>query len=368
MKFCEENEYIKILMTILIGAAGGWIFELTGMPLPWMLGPMASLMIVSKLIHMPLSWPMNLRDWGVIVIGYNSGRALTQNAVKLILKQLPWMFIMTVILIGICSLTAYIFSKSIKTDFFSTLMGCIPGGFSQMILLGEELTGGDPTLITMLQIIRMILVIFATPLIVYSPIFSSMGGANTSAAVSNVIFTLDILPKLLLFGLISIFFVFLAKKIKIPTPYLLGPIIGAALCNIVGFQGPAVPSFLLKIAQFGMGASLGLLLKPENLPNKIKVISMCILNGIILVVISMCLSYILAKTHHISMLTAILCMAPAGADQMSLIASIMSADVSMVTGYQLFRILFISSCVPPVLKWFHKKSGAKNPPNDELHE
>lgn len=49
--------------------------------------------------------------------------------------------------------------------------------------------------------------------------------------------------------------------------------------------------------------------------------------------------------------TLITSLAPSGADQMGIIGHELEADIAMITGYQLFRILFIFFAVPPLLKW-----------------
>ncbi|MFZ7134269.1 MAG: AbrB family transcriptional regulator [Eubacteriales bacterium] len=353
MIFCKENKSTRIFLTIVIGITGGFLFTFIHMPMPWMLGPMLALLIASNVIKIPLYWPTNLRNWSLIIIGYNSGQALTNEALVQIFHQLPWMLILTIILITFCAASAFLVCKFAHIDYLSTLMGAIPGGLSQMVLLGEEIESADLTVITLLQITRLMMIIFCIPMIAYSSLFSPGISANTASIINPVVIPLHILlGKLLLFAVISTLCAFLAKKIKLPTPYLLGPIMGITLCNIFHLQGPEVPSFFLCMAQFSMGAFLGLLLKPERFPNNLKTVSLYLLNGIILLLFSLGLSYILAITHGITFLTAMLCMAPGGADQMSLIASAMSADVSMVTGYQLFRILFIYSIIPPVLKWF----------------
>lgn len=54
--------------------------------------------------------------------------------------------------------------------------------------------------------------------------------------------------------------------------------------------------------------------------------------------------------YQFSAITSFLSLAPGGADQMGIIGHELEADVSMITGYQLFRILFIFFAVPPLLK------------------
>ena len=202
----------------------------------------------------------------------------------------------------------------------------------------------DLTIITFLQVVRLMLIVFCVPLLVFSPLYSVEKSGYTTTIVQAASVPLSVLiRKIIIFAMISAFCAMMAKKLKFPTPYLLGPILGIAVLNISGFHGPTLSTVLLGIAQFSMGCYLGLLLKPEKLQNKVRIISLSIINGVVLVLFSLGMSYILVKMHGMGAVTSFLCMAPGGADQMGVIASVISADVSMVTGYQLFRMLFINA-------------------------
>jgi len=75
-----------------------------------------------------------------------------------------------------------------------------------------------------------------------------------------------------------------------------------------------------------------------------------IINGVVMIVFSLGLSYILIRMHGIEATTSFLSMAPGSADQMGVIASVISVDVSIVASYQLFRMLFVNIAVPPLLR------------------
>nr|WP_258166498.1 AbrB family transcriptional regulator [Paenibacillus sp. PCH8] len=56
------------------------------------------------------------------------------------------------------------------------------------------------------------------------------------------------------------------------------------------------------------------------------------------------------NVFSLSAATSLLSTAPGGMDQMSIMAHEVNADLSVVSGYQLFRILFIFFIVSSVLK------------------
>lgn len=351
----KESKSVRLLLTIVIGIAGGFFFSSIHIPMPWMLGPMTALLIGSKFCKIRLYWHPMLRNMGLIIIGYGSGSSFNKDTLFQIIQQLPWMLGMTVVLIVFSAASALMVSKATGVDYPSVLTGGIPGGLSQMVTLGEEMEGMDLTVITFLQVIRLILIVFCVPLLVYSPLYSVEKADYTTAIAQAVSVPVDmVLPKVILFAAISVICALLAGKLKFPTPYLVGPILGIGILNTSGFHGPSLSPIILIIAQFSMGCYLGLLLKPEKLQNKVKIISLSIINGIVLILFTLGMSFIFVKMHGVEGTTSFLCLAPGGADQMGVIASVISANVSMVTAYQLFRMLFVSFAVPPMLKWFYR--------------
>ncbi|MFA8302610.1 AbrB family transcriptional regulator [Paenibacillus alvei] len=69
---------------------------------------------------------------------------------------------------------------------------------------------------------------------------------------------------------------------------------------------------------------------------------------------ALALSVLLAALQSVSESTALLSLAPGGMEQMGIIAHEIQADLSMVSGYQIFRTLFISFAVPPLLQFLFR--------------
>jgi len=367
LKVNKDSNSFRLFLTVFIGTIGVIIFLQIHMPLPWVLGPMSALLISSKFTKVQFYWPARVRNFGLIIIGYASGLSFTKDTLFKTIQQLPWMMIMTAVLITFCAISAIFVSKFMGVDYPSVLTGCIPGGLTQMVILGEEMEGMNLTVITFLQVVRLMLIVFCVPLLIYSPLYSVEKSSLATTLIRTAEIPLNLLiTKIILFIIISLLCALLAKKFRFPTPYLLGPILGIAVLNVSGIHGPTLSPYLLDIAQFSVGCYMGLLLKLEDLQNKVKTISIAIINGVILILFSLGLSFILIKMHGIGAVTSFLAMAPGGADQMGMIAAVVSADVSIVTSYQLFRMLFINFAIPPMLKLFYKYYTKVKPPEGDL--
>jgi hypothetical protein len=348
----KKSKWVRFVMTFAIAVLGGFVFQLIHMPIPWLLGSMVFLVIGSRLFKgITLYWPGQVRDTGMIIIGYTLGLSFTLSTLTQIGLQLPTMVLFTALLLLCAGAIAFLISKLSGIPFPTVLMGSIPGGLSQMITLAEEVKGIDITVVTFLQVSRLMMIIFCVPLLIFSPLFHVSGNHSDVAAVANGSTGFATLsPHIWVFAAVCVLSAFIAKKIKLPTAFLLGPMLGTILLNLSGYEGHALPSIVLSLSQLMIGGYIGLLLDLESLKNKTKIILLAVLSGVLLIGVSMGLSLLLTRMHDITIVTAFLGLSPGGMDQMALIAKEVNGDLSIVTCYQLFRTFFIFFAVPPLLK------------------
>src|SRR5690625_2058164 len=92
------------------------------------------------------------------------------------------------------------------------------------------------------------------------------------------------------------------------------------------------------------------MLKTNQIANKTKTIGLAVGSGLMLLFGSIILSMLLTKLQPISKATGLLCLAPDGMDQMGIIAHEIGADLSIASGYQLFRTFFIYFALSSLLR------------------
>ncbi|MBO0992903.1 AbrB family transcriptional regulator [Bacillus sp. SD088] len=348
-------QFKKLIFTFLIAAIGGVVFQFLKIPVPWLLGPMISVFLAINLLRWPLLWPGSLRNTGMIIVGYTIGLSMTGTALHEMGRQIPYMLFMTILLLVFCAGIAYVVSKISDSDYRTALLASIPGGLSQVLILAEETKGIHLGVVTITQVIRLMIIIIATPLIVMLPFFRDPADAlvtTESALPPDIVGSwAGLFPHLPLFAIVCIVFAFLCIRIKMPTAYLIGPAIGTAILQATGIVGPVLPSALLNIAQLLIGTYVGLLLKPQDMPHTFKTFAIAIGSGLLLVVGGIGLGLLLTLIQPISKATGLLSLAPGGMDQMGIIAHAIHADLYIVSGYQLFRTFFIFFAVPPLVKW-----------------
>ncbi|GGO04571.1 AbrB family transcriptional regulator [Saccharibacillus kuerlensis] len=346
----KSGLWLRTGTALLISLAGAGLFHLLSLPVPWLLGPMTASLIASNLLKGRYAWPSKIRNGGMIIVGYTIGLAMTGEALRHMGTQVPYMILMTFLLLLLCAGIAYMIGRLSGADFKTSLLSSVPGGLSQVLILAEETKGADLTLVTVNQVMRLLLIIVLIPLLIHSPLFGQHANEAAQVTASAKVPWSGLFPNILVYAPLCIGLAILGKKVRFPTAFLLGPAFGTALLQASGFHAPPLPIGLTDAAQLAIGTYVGMLLKPAQIQHKVRTFSLALLSGTLLLVGSIGLSILLTELEPISAATSLLSLAPGGMDQMGIIAHSIGADLSIVSGYQLFRTFFIFFAIPPLLR------------------
>lgn len=317
-----------------------------------MLGPLVFINILSLGFKQKVIWPIYIRNSGLIVLGYIMGSSFTNDTLSQILSQLPAMFFSTISTMLFCLVLAYIIHRKTGISRASSILGSTPGGMTQMTVLSEEIADSNLTVVTFLQTIRLLSVVFIVPFLAVHGLSADPGQASVATSLISTNSSSSSISDVYTFAAASIISALAASRLKLPTPYLLGPIIAGATLVVNGFHPPQLPRPIIITAQLFVGAYLGVTTKPTNLSNWKQLLPYSLASGVAIVIFSLVIGYILSYWHNIDLITAFLSTAPGGMTEMGITAMSVHADISIITAYQLFRLLFILFIVPPIFKWW----------------
>lgn len=338
---------IRAIPLFLIACTFGLLFSRLHVPLPWTLGPLLAAILWKSFIKQPVVWPKKIRNICLAVLGYMLGSPFTSESAWQIIDQLPIMLLLTVSTLFLCLFAGYIAGRYTGINLETSLIGSIPGGLSQMSAICEEARGVNVTIVTMMQTIRVVTVVFTVPFLALHGIADHI----TPAAQMKTYMTFQDLPTLAFFAIVIFALIIFAKKLHLSSPYVLAPILGTAFLVLYGIHAPVLPPFVIALAQICIGMRMGLDVEFSNIPN-VKQICYCTLLSILAVIILLLgIAYIYSHLAPISFVTAFLSMAPGGISEMGLTATIANADVPTVVSFQLFRLLFVLLVGVPAIKW-----------------
>ncbi len=337
------------LATFAVALAGGLLFFELSLPVPWLLGPLAGVMLLSVSRPAAVCWPPCYRNAGLVAIGYLMGRPFTAEVGRQIMAQLPAMLTMTGAVVLFSLLVGYITHRRTGLTLATAVLATVPGGLSQMVVLGEEIAGADVAVITFMQTIRLLSAVFCVPFITihgFAPAAAPPVAAAADAGAAP------------LFLAAVIFGAWLAARVHLPVPFMLGPTLITAGLVFSGWPAPPLPPALLIAAQISVGAFMGTNMNAASLRACRRLLGHTILNAAAIVLFSLFAGFLLAEFSQASQATAFLAAAPGGIAEMGLTALLLGADVSVVLAYQMFRLLSILLVLPFFLRWWLGPSKA----------
>ena len=349
-----------LLKALLLAVLGGVVFKFLHIPLPWTLGPIAAISITSFYFHRRIYWPIRIRNTAMILLGYEMGRPFTLETGQAILSQFPLMLLATLGTVSAGILTGWFMYKKTGIGLTSCLLGCVPGGLSQMVILADEMEGTDATAVTIMQTIRMLSVVFVVPFLAMYCLPSPQDGGTAAQSYSAAdLYTIG------LFAMVAIAGAIVGKWMHLPTATLLGPILstGAFVLLSGGTAAPIVPTLYLNMAQVCVGTYIGSSINLHKL-KQYHGMGSCLFLGVFFVLgVSLLMGFLVTCFTRASFATAFLSTAPGGLAEMGITALVIGADISAMTAYQLVRLLFIMLLFPYIARFIvychEKKDGRK---------
>lgn len=332
------------IIVFLIGLTGALAFYYLHLPMPWLLGSIFFLLCSQFFIKRELVWPSIMRNIGLIIVGIAIGQQFNFAIFSEMGIILPYLIGVNIALFVFAIIVSYCLHRLTKMSFKTALISSIPGGLSQFVTFAEEDRDIKLAIVTYYHVIRVICVVLVIPFLITGHALEMTNGSAGMTWQLVWLFALSVAAS------------WVGEKLKLPVPQFLGPVIAVICVQFTGVAVEPVPFPVLYVAQIFIGAYIGLLLKPHmfKLPRVIFVGG--ILSTVLLISFSYGMGVVLQHGLHYSYETSFLSTAPGGLDQMGLLAAGVGADISVVTTYQLFRILFIFLIILPILrKWLLQK-------------
>src|SRR5690606_18368030 len=345
-----------MLKVLILSLIGGYIFKLLHIPIPWMLGPIVIVMLAQFIYKGPLKWSGQVRDVGVVIVGTVIGVQFNTNLFGMIGSIIFYMLLLNVILIGGSIGIAYLTSRWANIPIKAAVLGAIPGGLGQIVIFAEEEKVEEIGIISYFQVIRLLLVVVFVPFIV--------AGQVISKPPTDAKLTISLILLIALAWVCS----HLMKRIHLPVAFFITPIILLITLQLTTpLVMPQVPGIVMDVAQLLIGAHIGLMLKPHMIKLPVRVLAGGIFSALALIALTFGSSFLMSLALDTTFSTSFLSTAPGGLDQMVLLADAVKAEVSLVSMFQTFRLLFIFLLIMPLMKifyrWREKKEIAYNQEN-----
>ena len=327
-----------LILALLLGAAGGAAFAWLRLPLPWMLGAMTTTMAASVAglrIGVPNSWRTPMLG----VMGVLLGSGFTAEVAAGMVRWVPSAATLPVYIVLGLALGLLFLRRFARLDPTTAFFGAAPGGLSEMVVMGER-AGGDMRSIALIHATRIFVVVFLIPFALRALAPDGAGSAVPPPTPWPSPLDAVLLLACLLVGMP------LGNLLRLPAPFLLGPLLLSAAAHVAGIVTPPPPRVVVAIAQILIGASLGA--RFSGLDPRTIARTMLLGGGI--AVILLVWTFLVAEVLHLGTglpyLALVLAFAPGGIAEMGLVALALGGDPLFVATHHVLRIGIVVLAAP----------------------
>ncbi|MBT3627585.1 MAG: AbrB family transcriptional regulator [Rhodospirillaceae bacterium] len=336
----------RLALALALGAAGGAVFYALNLPLPWMLGAM-SFVTIAALSGAPVASAPRFRNAMVAVLGVLLG---SQFNAEIFARIADWY----VGLAGVAAssglmivLCTFYYRKVGGYDRTSAYFSSIPGGLSEMMVLGEAM-GGDARRISLSHGVRILTAVFLIAF--YFRLFEGYQPIGLIGAEVSALGWQD--------GLVLLACAALgwpgARLLRVPAAQLVGPLALSAAAHLSGLIGAMPPGEIVAAAQVALGAAIGARFVGAGFREIWRIMFISVGAAMIMVAIAAAFALILGEISGSSKTALFLALAPGGLAEMSIIALSFGTAAAFVSTHHIVRIIILVVVAPAIFRLLPK--------------
>ncbi|WP_245904474.1 AbrB family transcriptional regulator [Billgrantia lactosivorans] len=335
----DRSEGQALARSLAIGAVGGLVFQLVGLPLAWMLGPLTANLVVSAK-GVDVRVPEPLREVFLGVLGLVLGSQVTPQLAE---RVLDWPLSAMLLLLGVAASTAAAAAWYRRCGFdpVSAWFASAPGALTAMILMGEK-AGGDPRRIAIAQSLRVVLVVMILPPLFW--FFEGASGADVAAAVDRELaapWMLLALPLLLPLG----------RRLRLPSPTLLAPLLFAGLLSGFGLASLSLPEWGMNLMLWVLGCAIGARFRGLSSARLGRYVGEAFVATLVALAVLAGFAELIHRLLDVPRDVALLALAPGGIGEMAILAVALDLDPVFVAFHHLLRMVALMLFAPFWARW-----------------
>ncbi len=337
---------VRLAFTLAVAAAAGWGCQRIGVPLPWMIGPLVLTALLS-VAGAPVQASSRLRNAGQWAIGTVLGLYFTPSVLVAMLALAP--------ALALGALWALVlgdgFARWLRwsqrheaplhpaTAYFAAAIG----GASEMAVLAER-HGGAVDTVAAAHSLRVLMVVVILPLALRGlgvqgledpPV--AAGGIDAGGLAGLALATLA--------GALAL------RRMNVPNPWVLGPLLVALVITAAGLHLSAMPQAVGNAGQLFIGVALGARFSPEFVHRAPRWLAAVAVGTLAMLALSALFGLVLAWAFGLAPGNAVLGSSPGGIAEMAITAAVLHLGVPTVTAFHLLRYVVVLMATGPLYRW-----------------
>lgn len=325
---------MDLVLFLAISFLGYKIFKIGRIPAPAVLGPIFAIG-AANFFNLSLVVPFYVKPFFSVILGIILGLRCSFK-VKGLWKEIAMIMVWVVIVTGITAIALQFAGLSEANALFSAM----PGGTAEVTLVSMSF-GADSFEVALLQASRTLVTI-----LIISFMVKKIQGKKEKQPIDKSGATALVAWDWVIMAIAGIVMAILLNLIKVPAPYLFGPLLTTIIyVRTRKLRPPAYPG-LQNFAQLGVGGIVGLTVTRESILAFPHFIPAIIVLNLFLVGSSILISLYLHRYRGWDLTTSLLALAPAGLTPLTVMALEMDADVSKVAIVQMVRLVLVILIAP----------------------
>lgn len=224
----------------------------------------------------------------------------------------------------------------------------IAGGAAGLTAMADDL-GADSRVVAVLQYLRLLVVLVTMPVVV------SIGFGATNAAGAFELAERAWPRDLAYVAIAMVVGLWVGKRVNMPSPAILGPLLIAALLVLIpGFQDAGVPEPVQAIGYLIIGVQVGLKFTVASLRSISTLIPTALVTIVVTLVACAGLGWVLTVTTGAEPLDAYLATTPGGIYAVMGTSAATGGDVTFVAATQVLRLLIVLASAPLLSTYLHR--------------
>ncbi len=338
---------MPVLNTFLVGLIGVALFYLTGLPLPWLLGPICAC-LPAALAGVPMRGIKPVNDSMRTILGVAVGATITPAVLATFPGMWPTLVLVPVMVVCIGVAGIPYFQRIWGYDFPTAYYSTMPGGLQDMLVFGEE-AGGNVRTLSLIHATRVLVIVVALPFLlkgIWQADLTNPPGVPASTVP---------LHEIGLMILCAGFGWWAAKRVGLFGASILGPLIVTAAVTLAGYLENRPPAEAIWAAQFFIGITIGSKYAGITMAEVRRDLAAGLGFCVILIVLTLIfvegiLIFGLAPGRE-----ALLAFAPGGQAELTVLALIVGAEVAFVVAHHVLRIFIVILGAPLAVSLFDPK-------------
>ncbi len=338
------------IATLALAAAGVMVFAALGLPLPFLLGPLAACLIAA-LAGMPLRGMGWIGHGMRMVLGIAVGASITPELIDR-LPDMAWSVALVPVFVLVIGALGYpFFHRVLGYDRPTAYFAAMPGGLQDMLVFGRE-AGGNLRTLSLIHATRVLVIVSLAPILI-----TGIWGVPLTDAPGEPAREVPVIEMALMLAAGAAGW-WAAARVRLFGASILGPMIATAALSLGGLITHRPPAEAILAEQFFIGIGIGASYAGVTLAEIRRDVAAGAGFCLLLAAVALVFAEAVALSGLAPPLEAFLAFAPGGQAEMVVLSLVAGADVAFVVTHHLVRMVTVIVGAPVLAR----RAGAARDP------